>query len=149
MKTTMLLFWVATPCELIGRYRRFGGTSVRKFILPLLCLAVHFRSRADGSFIFLSSKKYLRYNKKLLFRPKCITRSAIILHFAKYYEDNVMKEDEMGRECGMHKVNNKCIQFWPENLIGRVCMRRLGIDGRIILKRILMWNGLDSSRFEF
>jgi hypothetical protein len=26
MKMPMLIFWVVTPCELVGRYQRFGGT---------------------------------------------------------------------------------------------------------------------------
>ena len=40
----------------------------------------------------------------------------------RYYEDNQVKEDEMGRECGMH--GGQVVGFWLGNLKERATERR-------------------------
>jgi hypothetical protein len=49
---------------------------------------------------------------------------------------------EMGRTYGTHGRKENCIQYWWGNLRGRDHLEDLCVDGRIILKCILMNLGL-------
>jgi hypothetical protein len=52
----------------------------------------------------------------------------------------------LGGSCSTYDGEEKCIQFWWGNLKGRDHLENLGVNGRMILKRILkktVWYDVD------
>jgi hypothetical protein len=49
----------------------------------------------------------------------------------------VMKDDEMGRACGMYGKKINTYRVLVGKLVNRDHLQDLGIDGKVILKRVL------------
>jgi hypothetical protein len=37
----MFVFWVVTPCRLVGRYRRFGEVQKPNISIPIVCFLIY------------------------------------------------------------------------------------------------------------
>jgi hypothetical protein len=54
--------------------------------------------------------------------------------YTKYYWDDKIKEDEIGRVCGAHGRHEFIAKHCSENMEERDYLEDLDVDGRIILK---------------
>jgi hypothetical protein len=99
VKMSMLFFWVVTPCGLVGRYKRFGGTYCLHLQGKYLPTSPHW-----GEYL------YLRGMKRRDAGQTCIMRSCINCTIQQILLGWSTKEDEIGGARSAHGGDEKCVQ---------------------------------------